>query len=142
MTEGRLLQSMTRGESLRLIGEVPMGRVVFTSRALPAIRPVNHLVEDEQIIIRTKHDTALARAVAPGAAVVAYQADAIDPGEKLGWSVIVVGRASRLPDGEAAARYRKLLDAWVPGPFDEIIVIQAEMIDGFRLVSDGTDGTD
>src|SRR6266700_892349 len=106
MSEGRRLQSITRGESLRLLGEVSMGRVVFTSLALPAIRPVNHVMEDGQIIIRTQPDSALARAVRPGHAVVAYEADAIDPGEHKGWSVIVVGRATRLEDGEAAGRYR------------------------------------
>jgi hypothetical protein len=114
-----------------------MGRVVFTHRALPAIRPVNHIVEGEQIIIRVDRETALARAIGLDARdVVAYEADQIDPVDHLGWSVIVIGRAHLLGDGEAAARYRQALQPWVAGTFDDIIMIEAEMVEGFRLTRD------
>jgi hypothetical protein len=63
MTEGRRLQTLARDESLRLLGGVAVGRVVFTRHALPAIRPVNHLVEDDKIIIRIQPDSALGEAV-------------------------------------------------------------------------------
>lgn len=137
MTDGRRLQSITRSESLRLLGDVSMGRVVFTHRALPAIRPVNHIVEGEQIIIRVDRETALARAIGLDARdVVAYEADQIDPVDHLGWSVIVIGRAHLLGDGEEAARYRQALQPWVAGTFDDIIMIEAEMVEGFRLTRD------
>jgi pyridoxamine 5'-phosphate oxidase-like protein len=134
MTQARQLQALSRQEALCLLAGVSLGRVVFTHRALPAIRPVNHLVEDERIIVRTGQDSALARAVdIAGRSVVAYEADMIHPDEHVGWSVIVVGRASHLADEEAAQRYRRALRPWVPGPLDDIIVIQAEIVDGFRL---------
>src|SRR5215467_7499493 len=100
MTDGRRLQSITRSESLRLLGDVSMGRVVFTHRALPAVRPVSHIVEGEQIIIRVDRESALARAISANARdVVAFEADEIDPADHLGWSVIVIGRAHVLGDG-------------------------------------------
>ena len=34
-------QELAREEALRLLATVPLGRVVFTDRALSAIRPVN-----------------------------------------------------------------------------------------------------
>jgi hypothetical protein len=34
----RLLTELTRGQSLRLLSSVRLGRIVFTDRALPAIR--------------------------------------------------------------------------------------------------------
>ena len=52
MTEARLRRELSREECLRLIGEVPVGRVVFTQRALPAVRVVSHLVEADQIVFR------------------------------------------------------------------------------------------
>ena len=135
MTDGRRLQSITRSESLRLLGDVSMGRVVFTHRALPAIRPVNHIVEGEQIIFRVDRESALARAM-DARDVVAYEADQIDPVDHLGWSVIVIGRAHLLGSDETAARYRQALQPWVAGTFDDIIMIEAEMVEGFRLTMD------
>ena len=41
------LTELTRGESLRLLGSVPLGRIVFTLHAMPAIRLVNHLLDGE-----------------------------------------------------------------------------------------------
>lgn len=135
MSDGRRLQPIPRSESLRLLSSVSMGRVVFTHRALPAIRPVNHLVDGGQIVIRVDRESALARTVGPdGRVVVAYEADMIDPIDHLGWSVIVVGRASLLGDGSAGAHYRRVLEPWVAGTFDHIITITAEIVDGFRLI--------
>jgi nitroimidazol reductase NimA-like FMN-containing flavoprotein (pyridoxamine 5'-phosphate oxidase superfamily) len=134
MTNGRRMEAITRSESLRLLADAAIGRVVFTHRALPAIRPVNHVVDNGRIYIRVDRDSALARAVGVhGQNVVAYEADMIDPVDRLGWSVIVLGRASLLTDCEAAARYRHTLQPWVAGTFDDIVVIEAEMVDGFRL---------
>lgn len=135
MTAQRRLESLPRAESLRLLSTVSLGRLVFTHLALPAIRPVNHAVAGDQIIIRAYLGTAISAAIRDGAGtVVAYEADVIDPDTHLGWSVIIVGRATRLTDPAEAARYRELLRPWVVNGADDIIVIQADMVDGFRLV--------
>jgi hypothetical protein len=44
---------LRRSEALKLLGTVQLGRVAFTEQALPAIRPVNHLVDEGDIIVRT-----------------------------------------------------------------------------------------
>jgi pyridoxamine 5'-phosphate oxidase-like protein len=135
MTALRRLEALPRAESLRLLSSVSLGRLVFTHLALPAIRPVNHAVAGEQVIIRAYLGTAISTAVRGQAGtVVAYEADLIDPDTHLGWSVIVVGRATRLTDQAKAARYRELLRPWVDGGADDLIAIQADMVDGFRLV--------
>jgi hypothetical protein len=135
MTAQRRLEALPRAESLRLLSTVSLGRLVFTHLALPAIRPVNHAVEGEQVIIRAYLGTAISAAVGQrSGTVVAYEADLIDPDTHLGWSVIIVGRASRLTDQNEAARYRALLHPWVVDGADDLIVIQADMVDGFRLV--------
>jgi hypothetical protein len=133
ITDVRQLEALPREESIRLLGTVSLGRVVFTLFALPAIRPVNHIVEDDKIIIRTHLGAAIASAVDGTGTVVAYEADMIDPDDHLGWSVIVVGRASLVTDPGEIARYQQALRPWVSGDLDQVIVITADMVDGFRL---------
>ena len=44
---------------MRLLASVSLGRIVFAARALPAIRPVNHLVDGDYVIICTDHNAAI-----------------------------------------------------------------------------------
>jgi nitroimidazol reductase NimA-like FMN-containing flavoprotein (pyridoxamine 5'-phosphate oxidase superfamily) len=127
----RVMQELTVEEALKLLSSVPLGRVVFTHQALPAIRPVNHLVDEGQIIVRT-HPGAAVLAAAVQGAVVAYQADSIDPVERTGWSVVVTGVA-RIVDERVASRYRELLQPWVDRPMDQVISISADLVTGFAL---------
>jgi hypothetical protein len=129
----RRLAELTRGESLSLLAGVAYGRVVFTARALPAIRPVNHVVDDGDVIIRTHLGTALGCA-AEDRMVVAYEADAIDPVARVGWSVVVTGVARLITDQHDLARYERLLQPWVDQPIDHTVRISADLVTGFRLV--------
>ncbi|MGP4095485.1 pyridoxamine 5'-phosphate oxidase family protein [Nonomuraea sp. KM90] len=61
---------MLEPEALRLLARVPFGRIVFTRQALPAVRPVNHLVVDGQIVIRSNPGTILSSHVTVSEAVV------------------------------------------------------------------------
>ena len=67
--EPRRLEELTPHESMRLLGTVSLGRVAFTARALPAIRPVNHLIDGDDVIIRTDGTASItvARVVGTGA---------------------------------------------------------------------------
>jgi len=135
MTDLRRLETLSRDEALSLASSVSLGRVVFTHLALPAVRPVPHLVDGPRIIIRAELGSAITAAVgADGGTVVAYEADAIDPAEYLGWSVVVVGRASPLTDEAECARFREKLLPWATGAKDDIIAIRADMVEGFRMV--------
>lgn len=134
MADIRRMETLTREESLQLLSSVSIGRVVFTHLALPAIRPVFHLVEGDRIVIRAHLGAAIAAMDGPeGGTVVAYEADVIDAGDRLGWSVIVVGRARHVANGDADTRYRQVLPPWATGSPDDIIIIQADLVDGFRL---------
>jgi Pyridoxamine 5'-phosphate oxidase len=109
MADTRMVEDISREESLRLLGSVPMGRVVFTHHALPAIRPVNHIVEGQQVIFRTGTATAITSAVDGTGTIVAFEADAIDPIDRSGWSVVVVGGSRLLRDDAQLGHYQKLL---------------------------------
>jgi hypothetical protein len=122
---------------MSLLGSVSLGRVVFTAQALPAIRPVTHMVDGDRVIIRTDRNAAITSELrARAGTVVAYEADAIDTAEHLGWSVIIVGIAHRVTDPDEAACYRRVLRPWVSGAKDQVIAIHADMVTGFRLVAD------
>jgi len=134
VTTERELAELPKDEALRLLASVPFGRVVFTARALPAVRPVNHLVDGSRIIIRTSLGSALSTDVDGTGTVVAYEADEIDPATHQGWSVVVVGRAVPVTDELHRLRYRELLQPWAAGQRDEVIAISTDMITGYRLV--------
>ena len=58
----------------------------YTLKALPGIRPVNHLVDEGRIIIRTRLTRAICTVVASADAgvVVAYEADDFDSQSQAG----------------------------------------------------------
>ncbi|MDH6566128.1 hypothetical protein M2160_001149 [Streptomyces sp. SAI-117] len=123
-------------EALRLLGGVSFGRIGFTQHALPAIRPVNHVLVDGDIVIRTQAGAALTsharRAEDPGVVVV-YEADAIDPDTHLGWSVVVTGYAHLVTDPDELDRFRALLRPWVEQTMDYAVRIRPDLVTGIRL---------
>jgi len=122
---------------MRLLASVDYGRVVFTLNALPAIRPVNHLVDGGRIVIRTRLTSALSVDMrATEDVVVAYEADSIDPATRTGWSVVVTGLAHTLTDPEQVLRYEQLLRPWV-NHADTVIAIAPKMITGSRITAIG-----
>ncbi|MBS4730684.1 pyridoxamine 5'-phosphate oxidase family protein [Mycobacterium sp. SM1] len=125
-------------EAMRLLASVDHGRVVFTQHALPAIRPVNHLVDAGRVIIRTRLTARLStvvRSSSDARMVVAYEADDLDPRRRTGWSVVVTGLASTLTDPDQVSRYERLLQPWVH-PADTVIAIEPEIITGIRIIAD------
>lgn len=123
---------LTRDESLALLPTVPVGRLVFTERALPAVVPVKFLVDRGRIVLRTGAARSLAAAVRES--VVAFEVDRIDPGAHQGWSVVVTGRAAEVRDARELDRLRGLpLLPWVGGQLDQVIVIAIELVDGRRM---------
>jgi hypothetical protein len=76
-------------------------------------------------------------------AVVAFQADELDPVLRSGWSVTVVGRCEEMTDAEVIARLDKLgLDSWAPGARDHVIRIEPAIVTGRRLRGAGESACD
>jgi uncharacterized protein len=123
--------TLSREESLRLLAGVPVGRLVFTVRDRPVIRPVNFAIDDGAVVIRTSPGSKLTAAVLN--VLVAFQADEIDPVARTGWSVSVTGRASVVQDPAAQARLRELVTPWAPGDKEHFLRIVPELVSGVRL---------
>jgi nitroimidazol reductase NimA-like FMN-containing flavoprotein (pyridoxamine 5'-phosphate oxidase superfamily) len=126
------LSTISPDRCLALLGSVPYGRVVFTHRALPAIRPVNHIVDNGNIIIRSSLGAGITGAAGDGM-VVAYEADAIDPDTRTGWSVVVTGKARLVQDPDDLARYQRILEPWVDGRMDCVVSIPTDLVTGYQL---------
>jgi hypothetical protein len=123
---------LDRGESLRLLASVPVGRLIFTVRALPAVRLMSFALVDGLIVMRTADDSEMARKVHD--TVVAFEADELDNATYSGWSVTVIGRAALVTDPGTAARYRAVpLVPWAPGARDTFMTITTELAEGRRV---------
>ncbi|MFD8013170.1 pyridoxamine 5'-phosphate oxidase family protein [Streptomyces sp. NPDC058955] len=125
-------------EALRLLAGVPLGRIVFTEQALPAIRPVHHVLDGGDVVIRTNEGAALARRAREAGTrgvVVAYEADEIDTGTRLGWSVVVTGYCRLVTDPEEAARYATVLSPWLDRAPEQVVRIRPDLVTGVRLVA-------
>ncbi len=124
---------LTAAESWRLLAGVSVGRIVFTQHAMPAIRPVNHMVDEETVIIRSHLGAAIVGRASGDGTVVCYEADDIDPVRHNGWSVIVTGLARLVRDPAAISRYQQVLQPWTDSQMDYVIAIRPHVITGLRL---------
>ena len=127
------LEVLSRQQCLDLLDRSAVGRVVFTDKALPAALPVNFALLDGDIVFRTATGSKLAAALAK--AVVAFQADEIDPAFESGWSVLVQGWATLLSRTDDLARAHALgLQSWAPGERWHFVRIHSEVVTGRRLI--------
>ncbi|GAA3632945.1 pyridoxamine 5'-phosphate oxidase family protein [Streptomyces sp. S1A] len=128
-------RELDRRECLNLLGQVPLGRIVYTENALPAVLPVNFFLDrDQAVVLRTSGTSRMARAV--DGSVVAFEVDRFDEATRSGWSVVVTGRASLVTDpGEAERLGRSGPLSWAPVEDGVHVRIGAELVTG-RLLED------
>ncbi|GAA5041791.1 pyridoxamine 5'-phosphate oxidase family protein [Streptomyces similanensis] len=127
-------RELERPECLRLLAKAPVGRVVHTRHALPAVLPVNFWLDDDgAVVLRTAADSGLVRAV--DGAIVAFEADEVDAAAHSGWSVVVTGTASVVGDaGERRRLDRDVPCSWAPSPREVFVRIEPELVTGRELV--------
>ncbi|MFD3484877.1 pyridoxamine 5'-phosphate oxidase family protein [Streptomyces sp. NPDC058665] len=133
MSRNDAFRALDRQESLRLLAKTPVGRVVYTRQALPAVLPVNFSLDtDASVLLLTSPDSDLVRAI--DGVVVAFEADEFDASTRSGWSVVVTGRATVVTD---RAEHKRLSQAgptsWMPLREAVFVRIEAEMVTGREL---------
>ncbi|AAZ56984.1 pyridoxamine 5'-phosphate oxidase family protein [Thermobifida fusca] len=132
VTDRAGLEVLAREECLQLLAEAPIGRIVFTDHALPAVQPVNFAMLGTDIIIRTSPESKLAQAIRD--TVVAFEVDDYDVETRTGWSVAVVGIGRAVDDPEELALLESLpLQPWAPGPKPHFIRIMTDIVSGRRI---------
>ena len=127
------LELLSESDCRALLSLGGLGRVGITMGALPVILPVTFAFVDDHIVFRTGRGTKLN--VATAGNVVAFETDRYDPIEHRGWSVLIVGRASRVEKAELGVDAALLgLKPWDDGSA-EYVRIQCEMLSGRRIVA-------
>ncbi len=120
---------------LRLLGLATVGRIGFTSGALPSVLPVYFHLDQDRILVHTARGSRLDAALKD--AVVAFEADELDPSDQSGWSVAVTGVATELDDLsvlEAADRNRTAV--WATPGHEAVLAISIDLISGRRSTTE------
>jgi nitroimidazol reductase NimA-like FMN-containing flavoprotein (pyridoxamine 5'-phosphate oxidase superfamily) len=136
MLEDEGLELLEEAECWALLADGNVGRVGVTVGTVPAIFPVNFVIDRTSIVFRTGTGTKLAAAAEN--ALVAFECDRVDPITHGGWSVLAAGVATRVTAAEEIARLSNLgLCVWPGGNRDQLIRIPVEFVSGRRILLDG-----
>jgi len=111
-----------------------VGRVAL-SVSPPVIRPVNYAFDEQtqSVVFRSALGSKLREGLSSGTA--AFEIDGIDPVERAGWSVIIVGEAEGVTDPAETDRLEGFeLEPWAPGVKTDWVRIRATSASGRRIV--------
>ncbi len=111
-----------------LLRAVTVGRLVVPDPEL-IIRPVNFVVVDERIVVRSDWSV-------PHGVGVLFEVDSIDESAKQGWSVIAQGHAQAIQADDLPRSVLDLLDPWAPGDKRVVLVVDVDRVTG-RWVRSG-----
>jgi len=130
------LEILSDEECRRLLAVSTFGRVGVCVGALPAVLPVNYLMAGDEILFFTAEGTKLRAATHN--AVVAFEVDHVNAVTRLGWSVLVVGRAAErnepsLARGAMAAGLRP----WAAGDRSHLVALSTDLVSGRRVIPHG-----
>ena len=127
------IEPLSARECMSLLATHSVGRVAFTERALPAIRPVNYALVGNHIVLRTRGDRLGARL---DGQVVAFEIDEVDHDGECGWSVVVTGVARVLRDpGELVRLSSVPLAAWAGPEHHTPVSITTGDVQGRRILA-------
>jgi len=120
-------------ECLALLAHTPIGRVVLSIKALPAVRTVRFVLSSGSIVVRVAPNSRLRRASA--GSVVAFHADHYDEEAGEGWSVVAHGLCEEVRDVDTLTSMRSLpLEPWADTPTgDHFLRIPITLISGERV---------
>jgi len=136
-SDGSALTQLSRDECFTLMASVPVGRIIYTRRALPAVELVNFALDHGDIVVRTDRSGKLAAATR--GTVVAFEADQLDLAGQTGWSVTAIGPSREVTDpGDRTWLETIGLRSWAPGARDHFIRISPVMLSGRHLRADST----
>jgi uncharacterized protein len=124
--------ALSEGDALALLATMPVGRLVYSDRALPFVIPVNFILDGADVVIRTGRRSHLATHT-PGN-VVAFEVDNIDVVDRSGWSVVVTGRVELIDEANEVARLDAWhLQTWQASTTDRYLRLRPEMVSGHHL---------
>jgi nitroimidazol reductase NimA-like FMN-containing flavoprotein (pyridoxamine 5'-phosphate oxidase superfamily) len=128
------LEVLDRAECLRLLSRATLGRLGFSTGALPTVLPVSYHLDGDRILVRTRRGGRLDAALCD--AVVAFEVDDVEPASHYGWSVAVTGVAAEIRDPTELDDARdEPADRWTASPGDALVAISTEVMTGRRITA-------
>jgi nitroimidazol reductase NimA-like FMN-containing flavoprotein (pyridoxamine 5'-phosphate oxidase superfamily) len=125
------IEYLTEDEALKLAAEVPVGRVVYSRFAMPAIHLVNFKLDGKDVVFKTRKGAKFAAAVAD--TVVAFEVDRVDEDTRSGWTVTLTGRSKLVTSPAEQQRLAALgVEPWLPDR-EYFIRVQTQLIAGRRI---------
>lgn len=118
---------LTVEECLELLETQRVGRVGLVTEAGLRIFPVNYTVFEDTIVFRTLPYGVIANSA--HGAEVAFEVDDLDDELRSGWSVLAVGRCTRVedPDTVRLIRAERDVEPWAAG--QRILYFQVSWVD-------------
>jgi nitroimidazol reductase NimA-like FMN-containing flavoprotein (pyridoxamine 5'-phosphate oxidase superfamily) len=129
-SDATTFEAISKAECLQLLATQVIGRVAVAEfNAAPLVVPVNFVLDGEDVLFRTDYGTKFRRAVL-GEQPVSFEVDAVDPGRRSGWSVLVQGDAT---EADVSQLGHLSLEPWAPGAKEHWVRLTARTISGRRI---------
>jgi nitroimidazol reductase NimA-like FMN-containing flavoprotein (pyridoxamine 5'-phosphate oxidase superfamily) len=130
MTTESALQELEVQECWELLQTQRVGRLAFSDRALPAIRPLNYVVDGHRIVLRV---SAKGLGERLDGQVVAFEVDDTDVVGQLGWSVVVTGTLRLQERPSEQLRTLSAPASWAGEGHQDAAVLTVGQITGRRI---------
>ena len=126
------VDTLSVDECLELLDTHHFGRVAVDDEAGPVILPVNYLLDKGSVVFRTDEGTKLDAASRRDR--ISFEVDHIDEEQRLGWSVLVRGKAEEIVDPVELERVRQLpLYTFAGGDRYRFVRLLSSSITGRRI---------
>lgn len=129
---------LSTDECWRLLATQQVGRLAYALPEGPRIVPVNFVLREQGVELRTTSYSELATH-APGHPV-AFEVDELDAEHRSGWSVVVTGRCERVleePDSVFSAPAEGSTTPWAGGRRPMVLRIEVDRVSGRRVGAGG-----
>jgi len=127
------LRDLQLSECLELVASRPVGRISYCTTSGPVTVPVNHVLLERDILLRTSPHSDLGQHLI-GEPRVCYQVDDYDDFNQSGWSVLVQGPA-RLVEPEDLPEHAERPAPWVEGVRALHVRVVGETVTGRRVIA-------
>ena len=133
MSGGGKIVELDPAESMELLAAKKVGRIGFLGEDGPVVLPMNYILADNHVIVRTAAFGVVARSALDQK--VAFQVDDVDDFLEAGWSVLIAGSATMLSDAQMQAlKFGGSPDPWAEGPRPLFLSIACDRVSGRRLL--------
>lgn len=126
------METLSEKECWSLMKKASVGRLAVSIGGVPDIFPVNYVVDDRTVVVKTGPGTKLAAAVFGEG--VAFEVDSVDEQRRVGWSIVIQGTAEEVEKLDDLMDVEALdVEPWAEGYKGRYLRITADRISGRRV---------